>query len=181
MSPNRISNTISTLINAYYILSMHAVLWIKRQEPAPATLWNWFIFLYLDAEMLILLLQVVRGTTNFPLVLERPFCDQNDHSSDWIKTQDNLRRSTRTTSVTLNWPISYKPDLLFHANDRPMTIIVYLLTNIFFWAMVLSWALILVTENMVSTKMYSNCPIKGLKVLWERPIKQIKTAKKKKS
>lgn len=36
MSPNRISNTVSALMNGYYILPMHAAFPIKREEEASA-------------------------------------------------------------------------------------------------------------------------------------------------
>lgn len=73
MSPNRISNTISTLINAYYILLMHAVFRIKRQEQASATLLDWVIILYLDAEMLSLLLLIIGEVINSFSISEKLF------------------------------------------------------------------------------------------------------------
>lgn len=120
MSPNRIANTVSALTNAYYTRPVHAGFRTRRQGQAPATLLDWIISPYFDAESLSRLVQVVSGTTNFLLISEKPFCDQNDHHSDRIKSRHCWgEKPRRRVSVRLNWVTAQRPGLIALALPLP--------------------------------------------------------------
>lgn len=163
MSPNRIANTVSALTNAYYTRPVHAGFRTRRQGQAPATLLDWILSPYFDAESLSRLVQVVSGTTNFLLISEKPFCDQNDHHSDRIKSRHCWGKS-HAEEFLLGWTeLRLRDQPLRCLCQNPHHPHTY---QIFSGATPSSWALFKLTKIQEQAKAIGT--FMGHKVSWEK-------------